>query len=84
MSLVTCPLFDVSKMDHRGAVLPGTIFFISGEEAEFQINILGLKTSNSEPEDCGDEAASWFSSFVGKECRLGRPLYPLRPILNDI
>jgi len=48
-----------------------TIYFtILGEEAEFQINILCLKTRKSEPTDCGDEAASWFSSFVGKECRL--------------
>ena len=43
MSLVTCPLFDVSKMDHRGAVLPGTIFLFQVKRLNFKLIFLVSK-----------------------------------------
>ena len=45
-------------------------FDFSDQKTEFKIRINDLRISdNTEAIDCGDKAAKWFSSFVGKDCR---------------
>ena len=40
------------------------------EKTEFELDFADLRmSSTTEAIDCGDEAAKWFGTFIGKDCR---------------